>query len=64
MVDKAERQYTGQMCIAQNVSVGKLVLRYGKEKRWCRMTGNITAIIILLLMWAYYSGKWGDGEGG
>lgn len=28
------------------------------------MTGNITAIIILLLMWAYYSGKWGDGEGG
>jgi len=26
------------------------------------MTGNITAIIILLLMWAYYSGKWGKEE--
>jgi len=24
------------------------------------MTGNITAIIILLLMWAYYSEKWGE----
>jgi len=26
------------------------------------MTGSITAIIILLLMWAYYSGKWGKEE--